>query len=756
MDREAPGDPPVESVRVDEVRLLEGPNLYVRQPAIKLGLALPGYLGLSADDARALARRAGLGAARPGRPGTEQRQRFVMRLVAHLVRSVAAGAGVRRLTVRVRAGRTVADVVVAVPWRRRGHAVALGEGMPRLLAAALDPTVDLAARVAELAARVAAAPVGEPAAVVVPRVPVIAITGTNGKTTTTRMVAHLAMAAGLRTAWSSTDGVFVMGELTVPGDYSGPGGARAVLATPDLDIGILETARGGMLLRGMGVAHADVAVVTNVAADHLGLHGIETLDQLAEVKAIPTRIVGPSGWVVLNGDDPRVWAMRQGARGRPWAFSLDPEAPALREALAAGGRGMTVLDGDIVVLERDRDPDRLVKVIDVPLTLAGLSRINVANALGAAAGGLALGLPRSAVVAGLRSFRPDPELNAGRFNCYSVPVTQAAPPLAGDPAQSWRRRAATVVVDMAHNEAGIEALIQACRGLTGPGGRVLLCVGMPGDRTEEAIRGVGSLAGRGADLVTLAHRRRYVRGRTAEQIDDLLRVGLGSVGVGTVVTHPGETEALQAMVDLALPGDVVGLVCHEQRAEVADLLAALGATADDPAAIRRKVVAGRGEHEAEADIAAMWARPDLAARVEAGRVLADRFPGDPRITYELACAVDASGDRAAAVTLYHRALDAGLPEPHAHRARLQAAAAHRDLGRPLVALQLLDEVLASHPGNAVVSALRALTLHEAGRHDEAVADLVDALLDHSGDDDATAYRDALRAAAVEVRGRTAR
>ena len=118
-----------------------------------------------------------------------------------------------------------------------------------------------------------------------PAVPVITITGTNGKTTTTRMVAHMVMTAGLRTAWSSTDGVVVMGEMVQPGDYSGPGGAREVLGTPGLEVGILETARGGMLLKGMGVNQTDVTVVTNVAADHLGLNGIDTLDQLAEVKA---------------------------------------------------------------------------------------------------------------------------------------------------------------------------------------------------------------------------------------------------------------------------------------------------------------------------------------------------------------------------------------------------------------------------------------------------------------------------------------
>ena len=172
-----------------------------------------------------------------------------------------------------------------------------------------------------------------------PRVPVVSITGTNGKTTTTRLVAHIAMTAGRKTAWSSTSGVVVMGETSTRATSPGRPGAREVLATPGLEVGVLETARGGMLLRGMGVAANDVSVVTNVTADHLGQQGIDTLDQLAEVKAIVTTVTKPEGWVVLNGEDPRVWAMRhRHPRARPWAFSVDPDAPALRESITAGGR----------------------------------------------------------------------------------------------------------------------------------------------------------------------------------------------------------------------------------------------------------------------------------------------------------------------------------------------------------------------------------------------------------------------------------
>jgi len=394
---------------------------------------------------------------------------------------------------------------------------------------------------------------------------------------------------------------------------------------------VLETARGGMLLKGMGISTNDVSVVTNVTADHLGLQGIDTLDQLAEVKAIVTTITKPGGWVVLNGDDPRVWPMRHRVRAQPWAFSLDPDAPALRESLPAGGRGITVLDGDIVVLTPGADPDRLAKVVDVPVTLSGLARHNIANALAGAAAALGLGMPRAAVVEGLRTFQPDPVLNEGRLNTYSVPAPEGG--------------SATVILDMAHNEAGLEALLEVAHGLTAQGGRFHLGLGATGDRPDEAIQGLGELAGKGADHVVLAHKRKYLRGRTIEDIEGHLRAGLGRVGVVETESFDSETEGITAMMCSVGDGDVVALMCHEQRAEIAEWLHGLGATADDSRTIRRKVVAARGEHEAEGEIAALWATPDEGERIAMAERLRNAHPADPRLVFELASALDAAGRR---------------------------------------------------------------------------------------------------------------
>jgi cyanophycin synthetase len=731
----------MEPVEVREVRVLDGPNLYFARPAVKVSLTLPGYLSLERRHAVELAERCGLRAPRPGKPNTAQRQRFVMRFAAHVMRRVVGGVGPKRITVRTRTGNTVDEIVVAIPWRHRNWGQLAGEALTPVLTALLgaegatSESVDRV--VADAADRIRSEEPGGPSPVREPTVPVVSITGTNGKTTTTRLVAHIAMTAGRKTAWSSTSGVVVMGETVDEGDFSGPAGAREVLATPGLEVGVLETARGGMLLRGMGVAANDVSVVTNVTADHLGQQGIDTLDQLAEVKAIVTTVTKPDGWVVLNGEDPRVWAMRHRIHARPWAFSVDPDAPALRESIMAGGRGITVLDGEIVVLTPGADPDRLVKIVDVPVTLSGLSRYNTANALAGAAAAIGLGLPRTAVVDGLKGFAPDPVLNEGRLNTYTLPLEPGG--------------RATVILDMAHNEAGLEALLEVARGLTTPGARVHLGVGGTGDRPDDAIEGIGEIAGKGADHVVIAHKPKYRRGRSIEDIDEHLRAGLARVGIGEVESYATELEGVVAVVPTLADGDVLAFMCHDSRPAVQAWLAKHGASVDDPRTIRRKVVAARGEHELESEIADLWTMTDDAARLAAADRLASQAPGDARLVFELAGAHDAAGDAARAIGLYEGALAGGLREPYRHRAQIQAASTLRNLGDHERALRLLDEVEVTHPGNVAVAAFRALVLVDIGRWGDAVADLVDSLVDHAIDEDAAAYRRSLHAYAARLR-----
>ena len=553
-----------------ELRVLEGANLYFPRAAVKLTLDISTLLALPDATAREVGQSLGLAAARPGTAGTGLRQRFALRVVVAVVRRVARGSGTSRLAVRSRPTADLHRIVVAFPWRHRDRAKALGHAVAGVLDAL--PAEDVDAAVAAAAALVRRSELGDPPGARRPHVPVVAVTGTNGKTTTSRMVARMGRSAGLVVGWSSTDGVYVDGELAEPGDYSGPSGAARVLDDPRVQLAVTETARGGILLRGLGVVHNDVSVVTNVSADHLGQQGIDTVDQLAEVKAVVTRVTRTRGWVVLNGDDPRTFAMRLGVTANVCVFSRDPESPALRRVLDEGGRAVTLIDGDITVLDPRIEPDPLVPVVDVPMTLAGLSHVNVENALAAVGAGLGVGLPRAAVVDGLRSFRPGPEDNPGRMNVYEL-------------------NGLTVVVDLAHNEAGVAALLEVLRGLGGPDAAVRLVMGTPGDRTDEIIRAVGELAARGADQVVIGHKEHYLRGRDADELAGLLQEGAAAVGVHDVPVHDTELAGLRALVDQAVPGDVIGVMCHAERDDIAAWLRSAGARADGPDEIRAKVLA---------------------------------------------------------------------------------------------------------------------------------------------------------------------
>jgi cyanophycin synthetase len=556
-----------------ELRVLEGPNLYFPRAAIKLTLDLTQLIDAPEEVALRFASRIGLKRVRPGAPGSGFRQRFAARAVGRLVRQIAGEAGATRLAVRVRPTNDVHRIVVAFPWRNRTRAQALGRAVADVLDAL--PSPDLEDLVSTAAQSVSAAEAGPGPTTLRPRVPIVAVTGTNGKTTTSRMVAHIARTNGLHVGWSSTDGIYIDGVLVEPGDYSGPSGAGRVLAHREVQLAVTETARGGILLKGIGLTHNDVSVFTNVSADHLGLHGIDTLDQLAEVKGVVPRITKPSGWAVLNADDPRVYATRTSIKARPWVFSRDPDSPAIRETLSDGGRATTVIDGWIAVLRPDSDADPLIEVVDVPMTLAGLSHFNVENALGAASAALAVGLPREAVVEGLRTFAPDPAHNPGRMNFFT-------------------RDDVSVVIDLAHNEAGLEALLEIMNGVRRPGARLLLGLGAVGDRQDELVEHLGEMGARGADVTVIAHKARYLRGRTTDELDALFRAGAARVGVEDLPSCPTEVEGLETLVKQAEPGDVVGLMCHEDRQGVYDWLAGQGFTADTPETLRAKVRAARG------------------------------------------------------------------------------------------------------------------------------------------------------------------
>ncbi|TMD24978.1 MAG: Mur ligase, partial [Chloroflexi bacterium] len=434
----------------------------------------------------------------------------------------------------------------------------------------LDGRRSIARAIEEAAGRVAAAEPGPPPPGLRPAIPVIAVTGTNGKTTTVRLIAHLARTAGQSVAYTTTDGVYRDDELVEAGDYSGFSGAAKALAQPGIDVAVLETARGGILLRGIGTDHNDVAVVTNVTADHLDQYGIRTLDQLAEVKATITRITRPDGWDVLNADDPRVLAMRRQAAGHPWLFSLDADHPAIRATLAEGGRAISVLDGAVVVMSPRRPVHRLLPVEDVPVTLAGISAHNLSNAMGAAAAALGADIPEEAVIEGLRSFVLDPDSNPGRANVFDVDGR-------------------VVVIDYAHNEDGMRGLVEICQGLRLRGGRVFLSFGAAGDRTNAILHRLGYTAARGADRLAVAELHRYLRGRDPQDLVRRLQAGILDGGKPEALVFPDEVSALDWMLRESEASDVIAITALSQRPEIFSYLRDRGGVSAGPQRIRSLV-----------------------------------------------------------------------------------------------------------------------------------------------------------------------
>ena len=286
-------------------------------------------------------------------------------------------------------------------------------------------------------------------------IPVALITGTNGKSTTVRLLAQIVEAAGKKAGLTSTDFIRVGDTIIDRGDYSGPGGARTLLRNTGVDVGLLEVARGGILRRGLALDRADAVLVTNVAEDHLGEYGINTLDALIETKLVVRRALGYGGVLVLNADDAGLVAQAQTIAAERCWFSLDAQNPVVQAHRAAGGRACFVRQGEIIYALGD-DEETVAAVEDLPFTLGGAAQHNVANSLGAVSLAKALGLSTTAIAAGLRTFRSDPADNPGRGNYFDI-------------------GGAKVLVDFAHNPHGLSAIIDTVRRI--PAHRRLVMLG---------------------------------------------------------------------------------------------------------------------------------------------------------------------------------------------------------------------------------------------------------------------------------------
>jgi len=402
--------------------------------------------------------------------------------------------------------------------------------------------------------------------------PVAIVTGTNGKTTTTRLLARMVHRDGRRAGNTSTDGLYVDEHLVEAGDWTGPGGARAVLRHPEVDLAVLEAARGGLLRRGLAVQRCDVSVITNVEADHLGEYGVFDLEGMAEAKGIVARATKFDGLVVAGADSPALLAWIQariaaprgsesGLDARVALFSLDPQLKALVAHHDAGGEVWTVVDG-WMVRRREGGTRKLVPVADMPLAMGGRARHNVANALAAAAAARKLGIEERAIVSALLEFGREPEDNPGRARLWSVP--------------SRGPDKVDVLVDFAHNLAGLEALAVMVGEMAEARGRApILSFAMAGDRSDDELRALGRALRRFAPrILVLREQVEYLRGRPAGEVSTLLAAGYGLDGVELAADEPA---ALDVAMRLAEAGDWVVLLAHTEREAVAAWMRERGA-----------------------------------------------------------------------------------------------------------------------------------------------------------------------------------
>ena len=390
------------------------------------------------------------------------------------------------------------------------------------------------------------------------RRPVVLITGTNGKTTTTRVLARICTKQGLRVGNTSTDGLYVDEQLVDPGDWTGPGGARAVLRNVDIDIALLEAARGGLLRRGAGVRSCSVSIITNIARDHLGEYGIVDLAGMAAAKGVVATITEPQGAVVLGADSPPLveWARTARLAAPITWFSIDPDHPVLIDARARGGQIWTVQDGFVLRGEPSRDT-RLCPVDALPLSLGGLARHNVLNALAAAAAAHALGIDDDAIIAGLCEFGSRPDDNPGRARLWTIerrPDQPGAPPL-------------RVLLDFAHNLAGIEAMARVVKGLDRA---PIVCFGMAGDRSDDDLRKLGAaLTSLNPRRVILREQPAYARGREPAEVPVLVEQGLRAVGFEAISHARGEVESLeQALREATAEDSLIVVLVHTERGPV--------------------------------------------------------------------------------------------------------------------------------------------------------------------------------------------
>jgi len=392
------------------------------------------------------------------------------------------------------------------------------------------------------------------------RVPIVAVTGTNGKTTTSRMIAHIMKTAGRRVGLTTTDGIYIDGTQIMAGDMSGPGSARMVLKNPTIDFAVLETARGGILRSGLGYDRCNVGVVTNVTSDHLGLKGVDTLAELARVKAVVPASVLPDGACVLNADNEWTVGMTRVARGELIFFSMEEDNPVVHDHLRERGRAVVLKSsprGDMITLLEHRRETSILLASQIPATFEGRARVNIANAMAATAAAIADDVQLDYIRQALRTFTSNFFQTPGRFNLLDLGGQR-------------------VLMDYCHNVAGLEAIADFVTRMAAD--RTVAVISMPGDRSDGDIDAFGRLAGKTFDRIYIREDTNR-RGREPGEIAARLAVAAeeGGLDPAKITVILDELEACRTAVTESNRSDLVILMADKPVA-VWDMLTSMAET----------------------------------------------------------------------------------------------------------------------------------------------------------------------------------
>jgi cyanophycin synthetase len=409
-------------------------------------------------------------------------------------------------------GGVVLEVNAAPGFRMH---LAPSEGLPRNVAA---PVIDMLY------------PPGKPS-----KIPIIAVTGTNGKTTTTRLLAHIVKNVGFRVGFTTSDGIYVQNHLLEKGDTTGPLSAEFILKDPTVEFAILETARGGILRSGLGFNQCDIGIITNITEDHLGISDIETLEDLSRVKSVVVRSVKQDGWAVLNAEDENCVGLAKGLDCKVAYFSMNEFHPVIIEHCKAGGIAAVFENGFITIKKGDWKI-RIEKVTTIPLTFGGKAKFMISNVLAASLAAYLYGFKTEGIRLSLETFIPSPALTPGRMNIFNF-------------------KNFTVMIDFAHNAAGYLAIDEYLSTIHSPK-KIGIIAGV-GDRRDQDIVDIGRLGAKMFDHIII-RQEKHLRGRLEEDIIALIVQGIKSVDKKvTYETIPKEVEAIKHAISIAEPGTFI-------------------------------------------------------------------------------------------------------------------------------------------------------------------------------------------------------